>query len=270
MQVTPPSYGFRSRERSPRGWLRLQSLMWEDAGKALLASIDPPSGSVALDVGCGAMSWLSLLSSWVGDNGRVVGTDVDVSLLDEAEEFVDVAGLRNVSLVQDDLFQSRLTPNSFDILHARFQIAPLGRGPAQMRAYIELLRPGGWLVVEDPDSSSWHFNPPAPAAQRVIDLLKAAFSAGGGDLDAGTSLPQLFVDWGLAPQTRAHVIALPPGHPYLRLPLQYAESLRPRLVQLIDGEELDDLLDAAEAEIADGTRWGTTFTLIQAWGRSPT
>jgi len=43
---------------------------------------------------------------------------------------------------------------------------------------------------------------------------------------------------GLAPTVRARIVALVPGHPYLRLPLQFAASLRPRLEALISPTEL--------------------------------
>ncbi len=59
-----------------------------------------------------------------------------------------------------------------------------------------------------------------------------------------------------------------PGHPYLRLPLQFATSLEPRLLDLVGRQELDRLRAEAETEIATPRRWGTTFTLIQAWRRS--
>jgi hypothetical protein len=65
-------------------------------------------------------------------------------------------------------------------------------------------------------------------------------------------------------QLKAHVVALEPGHPYLRLPLQFAASLRPRLEAIVPPAELATLLQRAEAELARPGTWGTTFTLIQA------
>jgi hypothetical protein len=57
--------------------------------------------------------------------------------------------------------------------------------------------------------------------------------------------------------------------PYLRLPLQFAKSLEPRLLKVVSADELSSLRTAAEEEIGDSTRWGTAFTLIQAWVRVP-
>ena len=59
------------------------------------------------------------------------------------------------------------------------------------------------------------------------------------------------------------MLALPPGHPYLRLPLQFAASLRPRLETLVGASELDEVIGKAEDELKRPGTWGTTFTLIQ-------
>ncbi len=57
--------------------LRLQSRVWEPAGEHLVAGLDQGSGRRVLEVGCGAMGWLRILSRWVGDAGEVVGTDLN-------------------------------------------------------------------------------------------------------------------------------------------------------------------------------------------------
>jgi SAM-dependent methyltransferase len=246
--------------------LQLQSRVWESTGRQLLSQLDGGTGGRVLDVGCGVMSWLRILSEWVGPSGRVVGADIDEHLLDAARSFLEAEGISNVDLVVDDLFDSELEPRSFDLVHARFLIAPLGRGREQVAAHRRLLKPGGWLVLEEWDTSSWHFNPPAPASERLIRLMYEIFATLGGE--AGRELPALFREIGIAdPGIDAHVIALKPGHPYLRLPLQFSVSLERRLVQTMSADELASLRGDAEAELADPARWGTTFTVVQSWGK---
>src|SRR5215216_3687307 len=118
--------------------LQLQSRVWEPTGRQLLSQLDGGTGGWVLDVGCGVMSWLRILSEWVGPSGRVVGTDIDEHLLDAARSFLEAEGISNVDVVVDDLFDSKLEPRSFDLVHARFLIAPLGRGREQVAAHLRL------------------------------------------------------------------------------------------------------------------------------------
>ena len=247
--------------------LQLQSRVWEPAGRALLTRLPEGSGLSALDVGCGALGWLRVLSEWVGDTGTAVGSEVDERMLAGARSFVDAERLVNVKLVKDDVFSSRLQPASFDLVHARFQIAPLGRAHEQVAIFRRLVRSGGWIVLEDPDVGSWRLNPDAPSVQRLVELIVEGFRAAGGDFNAGRSLAALLREIGVEPRLDAHVVALEPGHPYLRLPLQFATSLRPRLQAIIGEAELNELLRHAGLELDRPGTWGTTFTLLQAYGQ---
>jgi SAM-dependent methyltransferase len=249
--------------------LQLQSRVWEPSGRRLLEQIGDGRGARALDVGCGVLGWLRILSEWVGPDGEVTGTDIDEAMLGSADRFVSSEGLRNVGLAKDDLFASELEPDSFDLVHARYEICPLGRAPEQMQTYLRLARPGGTIVLEDPDPGSWHFNPSAPALERLIALIVEAFRVSGGDWEAGRKHLHLLGEFGIEGNIRAEVVALPPGHPYLRLPLQFATSLEERLLGLVTADELDELRKQGEAELQEPGRWGTTFTLLQCWGRPP-
>lgn len=257
--------------------LQLQSRVWEPAGRRLLDEIGDGQGARALDVGCGSMGWLRLLSEWVGPDGEVVGTDIDDAMLSAADQFVAAEGLGNVALIKDDLFASDLEPSSFDLVHARFQLAPLGRAREQMATHLRLVRPGGTVVLEELDPASWHFIPPAPTlvvqlrrgveVQGLIPLLGEAFRKAGGDPDAYVTQLELFRSADIEPNVRAEVQALPPGHPYLALPLQFATALDGLLRSLVDADELEQLRKEAERELQEPGRWGLTFTLLQAWGQ---
>ena len=167
--------------------LQLQSRVWEPSGRKLLSSTGAGSGRRVLDVGCGAMGWLRILGDWVGPSGEVVGTDTDEGLLDAARSLLAAEGISNTQLVVDDLFDSKLEPRSFDLVHARYLIAPLGRGPEQVAAHRRLVKPGGLLILEEWDLASWRFNPTAPAAERLIRLASEIFAGLGGE--AGRGLP---------------------------------------------------------------------------------
>src|SRR5262245_59049844 len=124
--------------------LQLQSRVWEPAGRALLGHLPGGSGLRALDVGRGVMGWLRILSELVGTEGSVVGSDIDDKMLANARSFAEAKALANVSLLKDDLFSSQLPAGLFDLVHSRFQIAPLGRADEQIAVYRRLVKPGGW------------------------------------------------------------------------------------------------------------------------------
>jgi SAM-dependent methyltransferase len=241
-----------------------QARVWEPAARSLLADLDLPRDARVIDIGCGALGWVRALGERVPD-GTVVGTDLDERLLDAAAR--SCRGLPHVQLVRDDLFHSGLPSGVFDLVHARFQLGPLGRATDQLVTYRRLLKPGGVLVLEEPDTRSWTFAPYAPATTHLIGRVGQAYRTAGGDLDMGRRLAGLLRATGLAPCVRTHAIGLEAGHPYLRLPLDLAESLERRLQDVLGADGLGALRRDAAAELDDPARCGTTFTLVQAWAR---
>ena len=244
--------------------LQLQARVWEPAGRRLLDEIGDGEGARVLDVGCGAMGWLRLLSEWVGPEGQVVGTDIDDAMLSAADGFVLSEGLGNVALIKDDIFATDLEPGSFDLVHARFQLS-LGRSSEQMATYLGLLRPGGTVVLEDVDPASWHCVPPAPGHDRLPALIAQAFVSAGIDIPSTTQL-EMFRSAGIDVRVRTEVQALPPGHPYQWVALQFAAALQEPMQAIAGADELERLMKEAEAELSDPDRWGVTFTLFQTWG----
>ncbi|MDF2753552.1 MAG: hypothetical protein K0S82_1935, partial [Gaiellaceae bacterium] len=95
-----------------------------------------------------------------------------------------------------------------------------------------------------------------------------SFAQSGGDMHVGRKLLDLLRGFGIDGNVRAEVLALRPGHPYLRLPLQFAAALEERLLSIVTVEELEQLRKESDAELEEPGRWGTTFTLVQCWGQS--
>ena len=141
--------------------LQLQSRVWEPAGRALLDRLGGGQGLRALDIGCGCFGWLRLLSQWVGPNGSVTGIDVDAKLLDAARALIQEDHLSNVTLVHEICSTVSLTL-TLSISCIAGSRSGLGRPADQLTSYLRLVAPGGWVILEDPDLGSWHFNPPAP------------------------------------------------------------------------------------------------------------
>src|SRR5690242_29142 len=105
-------------------------------------------------------------------------------------------------------------------------------------------------LVVFPNAGSWHENPVSAAAQRLRELIVEAFIRGGSDFSSGRRLPEYLRSVGIEPQMRVECLALEAGHPYLHLPVQFATSLKPRLLQLVDETELSRLMEQAASDLA--------------------
>ena len=106
------------------------------------------------------------------------------------------------------------------------------------------------MVLEEWDLSPWHLNPPAPAVERLIELIGKVFVGAGGEIDAGRRLLELL------------------GSVGIDVPLQFATALEQRLLSLVTADELEQLRKDGEAELEEPGRWGTTFMLVQCWGKT--
>jgi trans-aconitate methyltransferase len=248
---------------SPIDWRLLQAEVWAPAGRRLLANLDHDVGA-AVDVGCGPLGWLPLLVERF-PAARVVGVDDDAhTLVHTRHELID-RGMTDVELRLEDLFTSSLPGGSFDLVHARSMLSTAGWAGTQLAEYQRLLRPGGVVVIEEPDTTS--FEPPrgTTAMAELLALEREAWLRRGNELDAGRHLPDLFADAGLVAHVRAEAVTLAAGHEYHLLPIVLAHQHRADLTALIDGHDLDSLIAAALADRRQHPGWATTFTLIQAW-----
>ena len=249
--------------------LRLQAQVWEEDAAALFDQIPVKPGWECIDVGCGTMGVLRPLSERVGEGGRVLGIDADDSFVKAAERFVADNELENVRIRQADIFAGDLPDEMFDLVHLRFMFAPYGRDDELLDRAMALLRPGGVLVVQEPDASCWNTTPPHPAFDELKSLIQEAFRRGGGDFNAGQRVFRMLKRGGLhRVATHACIHALTGAHPYMRLPLQFAGSLRERILaaDLIDEEQLDALMNTVDGIVSKPDTGVLTFILVQAWG----
>ena len=248
--------------------LALQATMWAPATERLLDAIGSIEGWSCLDLGCGAPGVLGTLARRVGSAGRVVGVDRDRILLEHAEAWARRERLANVALRHGDAYATGLPDGTFDLVHARFMFAPLGRADALLAEMHRLVRPGGIVVIQEPDSAAWRCSPPSREFATLVAAIVRVFADGGGDFDCGSRLHAAlraagYADVGL----RAEALALPGAHPYARLPLLFAESLAPKLVALLGQRAFDQLREGCAAACAHPDARITSFIVQQSWGR---
>jgi SAM-dependent methyltransferase len=244
--------------------------VWEPEAEAMLDRIGLQSGWNCIDLGCGAMGLLGPLSRRVGPQGHVVGVDTDARQLAAARDFVRESNLTNVKILELDAYRTSLPRESFDFTHVRFVFAPVGRDEVLLKEMLALTRPGGVVAIQEPDATSWNCYPLHPAWARLKEAILAAFALGGGDFNAGQRTFGMLRHAGLEDiQIRAAVIALQDQHPYKRLPIQFATSLRKRILDacLLSERELDHAITECEQVASDREMIVISFVVMQVWGR---
>lgn len=239
---------------------------------ALLDRMSIGAGGRALDVGCGPLGVLDLLSERVGPAGEVVGLDSEPRMIALGQRTIAERGLANVRFVEADAYDTGLADGCFDVAHERLLLINLTAPQDAVREMVRVVRPGGWVALQDVDWITWACEPAHVCWSELLAALTASWQAAGLDPFIGRRLPALLraaglVDVGVA----AHQYIWRLGDLYHRLLIKFVGIHRDRI---IDGGYLaSDRIDQLTAELDEHLAQPETFIiyapLFQAWGRKP-
>ena len=255
----------RERER-----LRSLEATADPATLAAFAAVGVAPGWRCLEVGAGGGSVTAALAALVDPGGTVVAVDLDT-------RFVEALDAPNVEVHRLDITTDPVPGGPFDLVHARAVLEHLPSRDEVLARLAALLRPGGWLVVEDVDfllpvnADPAAVAAPTPEVARRLAAMwraNATFMATSGvDPEYGRWLPFRLADLGLeGVGASAAAQVLTPTAPSFAAARWSLEHLRGPLVQqgLLRDEEVDALLDDLRRPVSG---WGPLF--VTAWGRKP-
>jgi SAM-dependent methyltransferase len=236
----------------------------------LLRALGVAPGWRCLEVGAGGGSIAAWLCEQVGASGRVVATDIDT-------RFVEQLAYPQLEVRRHDITADPLEADTFDLVHARAVLTHFsGRAEilgGALRKLVAALKPGGVLLLAEPDNSSLVADP--RAGERFRDLLARyrdasveTVQAAGGDLYYGRRLYGDLCALGLEgvdAEGRSGMVR--GGSPVAALRRLTLERLRERLIATgrLTADEVDELrgyFDSPEV------LW-LSETGVAAWGRRP-
>ncbi|WP_299490775.1 methyltransferase domain-containing protein [Acaryochloris sp. IP29b_bin.137] len=147
-----------------------------------------------LEVGAGAGSITQWMADIVGEKGQVVAVDLDT-------RFVANLEASNVEVVEGDIQHLPLDKQSFDLVHARYVLIHNPDVHKVLSKLLELVKPGGWIVLEEPDFAAARAlageDFACQAVNNVNRAIEQMFTARGMDYGLGAKLPALLQSYGL-------------------------------------------------------------------------
>jgi ubiquinone/menaquinone biosynthesis C-methylase UbiE len=155
------------------------------------------AGARAIDVGCGPLGALPVLAELVGEDGTVVGIDVNPTALARAREELDRLGVRGVELIAADVNAldqaTALKPGQFDLAYCRYVLIFQPDPAATLRKIARLVRSGGRIIALDalPDPNYPWVHPPVSAVRRFQSLFLGLVARKGGTQDVARRYQQI-------------------------------------------------------------------------------
>jgi len=144
-RISEPRYATASAESGPeRARLEVLQRLNDAATLRRIDAIGIETGWRCVEIGAGAGSIARALAERAGPHGLVVAVDRDPRFLD------DFAGPGR-EVATHDIMDGPVRPGGFDFAHCRAVLAHVGDLETAVRHVLQSLRPGGWILCEEPD-----------------------------------------------------------------------------------------------------------------------
>lgn len=249
--------------------LEIQSAFFEPLTRQTLSKAGIRKGMRCLDVGCGAGSVSRILAHMVGETGQVTGTDVDEKYLAYCRKN---APQPNMSFVQDDICNSGLEKESFDVIYSRFMFVHLKDARKAIHSMKQLVREGGTIIIEELDHApdSWLCYPENQSVNTLRDIYVDLVRKAGGDPFAGRKIYSMMVEESLDTDVECNSPCLLMGHePYSTLGWRIAESLKPQIQSygLLTDQEYDQMYNDLKRLSTDKKSFITYARFFSTIGR---
>ena len=140
--------------------LRALEAVFDPATERCLLATGAWQGRRCLEVGAGAGSIAAWMHEQVGSSGRVVAADMSLRFLGWLPPAIEQ--------FEGDVRDLPLSAESFDVVHVRYVLVHNPGPEGMLRGLASLVKPGGWLLVEEPDFTAARDEPFGRASRREV------------------------------------------------------------------------------------------------------
>ena len=233
-----------------------------EAARAAFRRVGVQHGWNAIDCGCGPIGGLVVLAEMVGPAGRVVGVDVSPAAVQRARAAVSALELGHVEVIAGDLHDlgAAALGGPFDLAFTRNFLTHQADPVRTLRRIADLLRPGGWLVAQEPlPSPPPRSHPHLEAVTGAWDLWRELLHRTGVPAGAVEDLPRSARQAGFeVTATYGSFLILDPELGFENYAATIATA-RERGIQLgIAAERIDGLVRDLRAAKDGGYEWATS------------
>ncbi|MEK6784999.1 MAG: class I SAM-dependent methyltransferase [Nitrospirota bacterium] len=255
----------RAEDRSELERLRLIERTLDPASRRRLLATGLQVGWRCLEIGPGAGSILAWMGEVVGPSGAVCAIDVST-------KFLSVQRPPHIDIRQEDFRTVDLAPSSFDLVHSRYVLIHMSDYQSVLSKMLACLKPGGWLVLEEPDFSASRGiegdTVQLEAVNKVNRAIKTMYDKLGMDYALGLKLPALLQ------QQRVYGLAVENDVPLSAGGSGMATIMKMSAVQLRDkylatGVVTEQNLDQYRCFTDNPQAWAIYYGTVAASGQKP-
>jgi SAM-dependent methyltransferase len=239
--------------------LDLMSKILDPWTRGYLTALGVAEGWHCLELGGGNGSITEWLAAKVGSSGSVTALDINPVLL-------ELVPTQNVTVQQMDLRTGELPSQTHDLVTCRALLHQIAEyAPQVMEQMAAAVRPGGWLLIQEPDFHLAPTTEPEVWARTWKGLIEWG-QANGVDWLIGRRLPGIVADLGLGhPQAKTDVQNIRGGDRGARYFQLFFAEVRDRV---IGAGQLDAAtIDAASALLDDPNYWTQCWMMTAVWLR---
>jgi ubiquinone/menaquinone biosynthesis C-methylase UbiE len=161
----------------PERMSRYESMFqWRDGHEALIAPAQIGAGQTVADYGCGPGGLAIELARRVGENGSVIGLDINAAFLDRTRilaEQQQLADRIETKLIKDDRIP--LSDHAVDRILCKNVLEYVPDPGNTIAEFYRVLKPSGIAHVSDSDWGAVIFEPSGETFARIMDAAAVAF-----------------------------------------------------------------------------------------------
>ena len=244
-----------------------------EMARAAFRRVGVQQGWNAIDCGCGPIGGLAVMAEMVGPAGRVVGLDFNQAAVQQARTVVSALELGNVEVVAGDLHEldTAALGCPFDLAYTRLFMVHQADPVRTLRRIADLLRPGAWLVAQEPlPSPPPRSHPHLEALSGYWDLMYELLDRAGVPSGAFEELPRSARQAGLeVAGMSGYFLTMDPAVGF-EVHAASLAAARERATQLgIAADTIDDLVRDIRAAKDDPYEWVSSPFFLDLTLRKP-